>query len=165
MATSKFPIEAGHIMMFARAIGDENPIYFDAEYGERMGLGGVIAPPTYLQASAQYDSDYGLRPRQGQPWMGSGRTPTGRVPDGESSGESKGAGGLHAEQHFEFLRPIHPGDVLYPTRRLGDTWEKQGRRGGTLVFSESVTEYRDASDQVVAIARSIGVRTQQPVAS
>ncbi len=66
-------------MMFARAIGDENPIYFDAEYGEKVGLGGVIAPPTYLQASAQYDPDYGLRPRQGQPWIGSGRTPTGLV--------------------------------------------------------------------------------------
>jgi hypothetical protein len=165
MATSKFPIEAGHIMMFARAIGDENPIYFDAEYGERMGLGGVIAPPTYLQASAQYDSNYGLRPRQGQPWFGSGRTPTGRDPGAESSGESKGGGGLHAEQHFEFFRPIRPGDVLHSTVRQGETWEKQGRRGGPLLFSESVTEYRDASDELVAIARSVGVRTQQPVAS
>jgi hypothetical protein len=34
-----------------------------------------------------------------------------------------------------------------------------------LVFSESITEYRDESDELVAIARSIGVRTQQPVAN
>jgi hypothetical protein len=165
MTTSRFPIEAGHIMMFARAIGDENPIYFDAEYGVRSGLGGVIAPPTYLQASAQFDPDYGLRPRPGQPWFGSGRTPTGRVPEKEGAEESKGGGGLHAEQHFEFLRPIRPGDVLHSTMRQGATWEKVGRRGGPLVFSESITEYRDASDELVAIARSIGVRTQQPVAS
>jgi hypothetical protein len=165
MTAPVFPIEAGHIMMFARAIGDENPIYFDAEYGEKVGLGGVIAPPTYLQASAQYDPDYGLRPRQGQPWIGSGRTPTGLVRETGGSGESKGGGGLHAEQHFEFLRPIRPGDVLHSTWRLGETWEKQGRRGGALVFSESITEYRDESDELVAIARSIGVRTQQPVAN
>ena len=30
MATDHFPIEAGHIMLFARSIGDTNPIYHDA---------------------------------------------------------------------------------------------------------------------------------------
>jgi len=29
-----FPVEAGHIMLFARAVGDENPIYHDAEYAK-----------------------------------------------------------------------------------------------------------------------------------
>ena len=32
MAVDKFPIEAGHIMLFARSIGDANPIYYDAEH-------------------------------------------------------------------------------------------------------------------------------------
>ena len=31
MATITFPIEATHILMFARSIGDENPVYHDAE--------------------------------------------------------------------------------------------------------------------------------------
>ena len=31
MAIDKFPVEATHILMFARAIGDTNPIYADAE--------------------------------------------------------------------------------------------------------------------------------------
>ena len=35
MAVDKFPIEAGHIMMFARSIGDPNPIYYDADYAEK----------------------------------------------------------------------------------------------------------------------------------
>ena len=29
MSKKSMPIEKGHIMMFARAIGDENPIYSD----------------------------------------------------------------------------------------------------------------------------------------
>src|SRR5690554_3627301 len=33
--TIKFPIEASHIMMFARSIGDTNPIYHDEEYAKK----------------------------------------------------------------------------------------------------------------------------------
>ena len=30
----KFPIEAGHILLFARAVGDDNKIYADADYAK-----------------------------------------------------------------------------------------------------------------------------------
>ena len=45
----------------------------------------------------------------------------------------------------------------------GNTWEKQGRRGGKLVFSESVTEYRDQNGELVVTARGVGVRTETVV--
>jgi acyl dehydratase len=77
MAVERFPIEAGHVMMFARSIGDPNPVYSDAEHAAASGVGGLIAPPTFVQASAQFDPDYGLRPRIGKPWFGSGRYPSG----------------------------------------------------------------------------------------
>ena len=32
MAVDRFPIEASHILMFARAVGDDNQIYYDADY-------------------------------------------------------------------------------------------------------------------------------------
>jgi acyl dehydratase len=67
MAVKEFPIEASHILMFARAINDPNPIYADAEYAARSDVGAVIAPPTFTQASAQFDPDYFLRPKFGQP--------------------------------------------------------------------------------------------------
>lgn len=35
MAVKRFPIEAGHVMMFARSIGDPNPVYFDETYAHR----------------------------------------------------------------------------------------------------------------------------------
>ena len=62
MAVEKFPVEAGHIMMFARAVGDTNKIYHDAAYARNTEPGTVIAPPTFVQASAQFNPDYHLRP-------------------------------------------------------------------------------------------------------
>ena len=55
MPAERFPVEAGHIMLFARAIGDANQIYYDADYARNTEPGEVIAPPTFVQASAQFD--------------------------------------------------------------------------------------------------------------
>jgi hypothetical protein len=159
MAAEKFPIEASHIMMFARAIGDANKIYYDEDYAKNTEPGSVIAPPTFVQASAQFDPDYRLRPKIGQAWFGSGKEPTGVPPDTGAGG----GGGLHAEQHYEYHRHIKPGDVLIPTVKPGETWEKQGRRSGKLVFTETITEYRDQNGELVITARGVGVRTERPV--
>ncbi len=162
MAVDRFPIEAGHIMMFARSIGDPNPIYHDADYAAGTEPGGVIAPPTFVQASAQYDPDYPLRPKIGAPWFGSGGTPTGTPAGGTGGAGGGNSGFLHAEQHYEYHRHPAPGDVLTATVRPGETWEKQGRRAGKLIFVETITEYRDQNGDLVVTARSIGVRTERP---
>lgn len=162
MAVDKFPVEASHIMMFARAIGDPNPIYSDADAAAGTEPGGMIAPPTFVQASAQFDPEYPLRPKIGEPWFGSGKEPTGvkrEKKEGEGSGAA--AGGLHAEQHYEYHRHVRPGDVLTATTRPGETWEKQSKRAGRLVFTESITEYRDQSGELVVTARGVGVRTEK----
>ena len=58
MAVDKFPVEGSHIMMFARSIADDNQIYYDADYAKSTEAGGVIAPPTFAQSSAQFDPTY-----------------------------------------------------------------------------------------------------------
>ncbi len=164
MAVERFPIEAGQIMLFARAIGDPNPIYSDAEYAAATEPGGIIAPPTFVQASAQYDPDYPLRPKTGEPWFGSGREPTGvQRGAGGGDGGSGGGTGLHAEQHFEYHRPLRPGEVLSVTTKRGESWEKQGRRAGLLKFSELIQEFRDQSGEPVVTARIVSVRTERVV--
>jgi len=165
MTAPRFPIEAGHIMVFARAIGDFNPVYFDPTYAATTDVGGIIAPPTFVQASAQYDPDYPLRPHAGEPWIGSGRTASGKPPRRENGDGNVAAGGtgLHAEQHYEYYRPIRSGEVLTLSARLGETWTKEGRRGGQLQFRETITEFRGSDGELVVIARSIGVRTSQRV--
>ncbi|MAV25550.1 MAG: hypothetical protein CMQ05_05465 [Gammaproteobacteria bacterium] len=171
MAVDKFPIEYSHIMMFARSVGDTNNIYYDGDYAASTEPGAVIAPPTFVQASAQFDPDYFLRPKIGAEWFGSGKGPTGITPkpktDAEKSGEKKEStgGGLHAEQHYVYHRHPKVGDVLTATNKPGKTWEKQGRRGGNLVFNESITEYRDQNGELVVTATGVGVRTERPATS
>jgi N-terminal half of MaoC dehydratase len=161
MAAKRFPVEASHILMFARSVGDDNPVYSDADAAAKTEAGGIIAPPTFAQASAQFDPDYFLRPKIGQPWFGSGKEATGVKR--AAGGGGGGGGGLHAEQHFEYHRHLKPGDVLTATTQPGKTWEKESARAGKLVFSESVTEYRDQNGELVITARGVGVRTERPV--
>ncbi len=162
MSVDRFPIEASHIMMFARSIADDNQIYYDEEYAKGTEPGTIIAPPTFAQASAQFDPDYVLRPKIGEPWFGSAKEATGVKREGGGSGGG-GGGGLHAEQHFEYHRHLKPGDVLSAEVKPGKTWEKASKRAGKLLFSETITEYRDQNGELVITARGVGVRTERPV--
>jgi acyl dehydratase len=156
MTIERFPVEATHIMMFARAIGDPNPAYADPDSPEAQAFGGVVAPPTFSMAGSQFDSDTVLRPKPGEPWFGSGREPSGAVR--ESSGL------LHAEQVFEYHQPLRAGMELVATEREGKSWEKESKRGGLLKFSETITDYRDAATgELVVSATLVGVITERPV--
>ena len=158
MAKITFPVEAGHIMMFARAIGDTNPVYQDAAAAKQSEAGGIIAPPTFAQAVAQFDPDYPCAEARAS----HGSAPA-RPPSGVEGKPSSGGGGLHAEQHFEYHRPLRPGDVLTVETRPGKTWERESKRAGKLTFRERVTEYRDQKGELVVTARSVGVTTERPV--
>ena len=146
MTVQRFPIEAGQVLVFRRALGHE-----DAERDADTSSDALV-PATFVQASAHFDPDYILRPRPGTPWFGSGRD-AGSVPDG--------GGGLHAEQHYEFHQPVRVGMVLSATEREGRTWQKTGR-SGTLLFSEWITEYVDADGLPVVTATSVGVQQRHP---
>lgn len=152
MAKFTFPVEASHILMFARSLGEQNPAFIGANDGGE--LGELTAPPTFVQAAAQFDPDFHLRPKPGATWFGSAREPGGQA------GEAPSSGNLHAEQHFEFLRPIRAGDVLSVEKREGAQWEKPSRRGGVLKFSESFSEYRDLSGALVCVSRTVVINTQ-----
>lgn len=158
MAVERFPVEATHIMMFARAIGDPNPVYADPESPEAAEFGGVIAPPTFAMASAQFDPDNPLMPKLGEPWFGSGAEATG-VEQREMTGR------LHAEQHFEYHRPLRAGEVLRTIERPGATWTKESKRGGTLEFEEHFIDYVtvDTGEPVIT-ARRVSVLPSQTVA-
>jgi acyl dehydratase len=147
----RFPIEAGHIMMFARAIGDPNPIYCDEAYAKRTSLGGIIAPPTFVDAGWHYFPDFQFRPRPSQRWWGSGREASGgAAPDAIGGGSS-----LFVANELTFFRPLRPGMVLTVIAQRGRTWEKDGRRAGRLAFREVSLEYRDHASDELYVSRSM----------
>ncbi len=155
-----FPVEAGQILQFARAIGDPNPVYADPAYAARGEVGGIVAPPTFTQAADHYDPGYERRPQPGRPWLGSGAAPI-----GSTSGpmNTEGGSGFHAEQRFEYHQPVRPGQVLTVDVKPGRTWTKQGRRGGRLRFNETIQEFRDESGALVVTATFVGVTTERRV--
>ncbi len=150
MQAYEFPIERGHVMAFARSLGDDNPIYHDADYAAATELRSLIAPPTFTQCAARFAPPpevAGHRPREDA-------TTTGAAP---SSAGSE----LHAEQHFVYLRPVRVGETLVAASRPGTSWTKVGRRGGVLTFTESFTDFRDADGNMVVAARTVAVRTSR----
>ena len=54
MAARRFPVEAGHVLAFTRALGAADP-------PGGLPSAGDAAPPTFAIASAQFDPDYPLR--------------------------------------------------------------------------------------------------------
>ena len=56
-----FPVDLTSIMLFASAIGETNPIYYDEAYAAQTPLGKVIAPPSFASAGAHWDPDYFLK--------------------------------------------------------------------------------------------------------
>jgi acyl dehydratase len=162
MAEHEFPVDRTAILTFAAAIGETNPIYWDEAYAKGTPLGGVIAPPTFGIAAAHWNPDYGLR--------GVRQIPARRDAEAapRAGGERSAGGGslarvLHGEQRFEYKKPLQPGMKLTVSTRPGESWEKEGKRGGKLRFAETVTEYRDAAGELVLVATSVSVLTEKAV--
>lgn len=139
-AAGSLHVEAGHVAMPVHAFGEQ------CAYGERE-----LAPLIFTQAAAHEDPESPLRPHPDRPWKGSGVT---------ASGAEANAGPpwLHAEQHFEYRRPIRVGEMLEWTRRDGRSWMKSGS-SSVIQFAEEITEFRDANGELVVT--SIIVRAQR----
>jgi hypothetical protein len=133
-------VELGKIREFARATKSTNPAYLRDD--------NPVAPATFLASSAFWSD-----PEAGQHQAGEGFSGYERL--------------LHGAQEYVFFgEPPRAGTVLTVTSRPGASYEKTGRRGGVMKFSEQVTEYRDQSGALVAEAHGTIIETSQaPTAS
>lgn len=153
MGTSfKVPIEAGHIELFARAIGDSNPGHGSSDPVH----GGVLAPPTFLTIADHFDPEFLRRPRADLRW-----------PDENLQLERDGRPHalFHVNQSFEYLRHVYSGETLYASRAEPRVWHKLGRRGGRLEFVERTTEFRDGTGNTVVRSTWLDVATETDHAS
>ncbi len=66
---------------------------------------------------------------------------------------------LHGGQEFIFERPLFAGDVLKGEPGETKSYEKKGRRGGTMKFIESETIFRDAQGEIVLRSRNTLIQT------
>ena len=130
---STMPLERGKIREFARACKTSNPAYTE----ERS----PVVPPTFL-TTVNF-------------WAGGGTSPMQRL-------DIDLRRLLHGGQEYVFHGPPpRAGTELTFQTRVDKIYEKEGRRGGTMTFIETVTEFKDPTGALVAEARSTAIVTGQ----
>ncbi len=121
-------VEKGAIRRFAESLGDYNPIYYDEEYARASGYPTIVAPPTF---PASFHSAADLRELLGV--------------------QIKSL--LHAEQSFEYDRPIFAGDRIFVATRVADVQERTGPTGGRMDIAVIEDEGKDEEGNVVFRAK------------
>jgi acyl dehydratase len=136
LAEFTYLVERCKIREMAQAIGDPNPLYLDPDAARAEGYPDVIAPLTFGTCVNL--------------WGGPGFQEL-CVQLGVNPLKL-----LHAEQEYEYLAPIHPGDLLRATIRVADVYTKEGR-GGIMRFIVLETTSTNQRGEEVLIGRSVPV--------
>lgn len=69
---------------------------------------------------------------------------------------------LHGEEEYIYHGDLpRAGQTLMVESRIGERFEKRGKRGGVMRFAVIICEFRDASGQLVAEQRSTIVETAE----
>jgi acyl dehydratase len=123
-----FTVDRDRVSQFARAIGEGNPIYLDAEAAKEAGYPEQVAPPTFPTVLQLAASGYVVNDQE----LGLNYS---RV--------------VHGEQEFVYSRPIVVGDELHAVPRIADIYAK-----GANEFLVTEAEIRDASGELVCVSRS-----------
>lgn len=103
-------VEKGRLRLFAKAVGEDNPIYYDEHAAVAAGHRSLPVMPTFF---------FCLEMEQPDPyaWFKTLNIPL--------------ANALHAEQYFKFTNMAYAGDVLTYQSEVIDIYEK---KGGALEF-------------------------------
>ena len=125
-----YDVEKGAVIKFARAIGDDNPLFQDEKAARNGPHGGLIAPPTFLRSLTAGEAK-SVFPRP--------------FPNNLDGGSE-----------YEFFEPIRVGDRITVTRAIVDLNERQGRLG-TMLFTVSETRYVNQFGQLAATQRTTGI--------
>ena len=131
------PEELGRaaIRYFARAVGDDNPLYTDDGYARACGHDGVIAPPTLVCETVQYAD----LPRDAEGYAGPSwglEVPRTRTVRGGNA--------------YTFSRPVRPDDVVTATWRIVDMTERTTRDGRAMLVVTSEARYTDQRGGLLA---------------
>lgn len=98
-------VEKGRLRFFAKATGQDDPVYLDEDAARAAGYRSLPAPPTFL-FSLEFE---GREPFKLFNRLG---VDLNRV--------------LHGEQEFEYLSPICAGDTITVRQKVLDITEKKG---------------------------------------
>lgn len=125
-------VEKGQLAFFAKAIGEDNPIYCDEDAAKNAGYRGIVAPPTYTFSLNNL----------------SRRDPFAYMPEIGMDISNV----LHAEEKFEYFGDICAGDVLTMQEEIVDIYDK---KGGALQFFVTEMPVINQDGKVVVKATNV----------
>jgi acyl dehydratase len=110
-------IELADVRRFAEAIGDPNPLFSDADYARTLGFPASLTPPTYVVRYLAALGEVGLDEQHTQV--------------------------LHAEQAYEYTRPLHVGDQLEVWHRVASVRQTRRADGMAILALETLGQTPD----------------------
>ena len=129
----KVLVEAGRLRFFAKATGQDDPVYTDEAAARAAGYPALPVPPTFLFClEMEAPNPSAIRDLLGMDYRKL----------------------LHGEQGFSFHAPAFAGDTLTFTQRIDDIYDK---KNGALEFVVRKTRVTNQHDQLVAELRCVTV--------
>ncbi len=129
-----FEVERSHITSFARAIGDDNPLWTDEVAARRSRYGGLIAPPTFTRLI-----------------VNSLRLP------GTVQYALPGTVQVDGGTQWHYFEPIRPGDRITQFRKIIDVYERQGS-AGPLLFIITNCRFVNQFDETAVTMTGVTIR-------
>ena len=128
-------VEKGQLRFFAKATGQNDPIYVDEEAAKAAGFAALPAPPTFL---------FSLDLMQPDPFAlyRSLKVDLTRI--------------LHGEQRFRYAVPVCAGDTITLRTRITDLYEKKNGAMEFIVLETQATNQR--GEDVGGMTRVVVVR-------
>ena len=129
------PMGRAAFRYFARAIGDDNPLYRDPAAARAAGYRDVIAPPTLLCETNQYVD----RPRDEEGYIGH----LWKLPVGPCRQVRGG-------NAYEFFKPVYPDDVVQAEWEIVDMAERTSGSGAPMLIVTSMARYTNQDGELLA---------------
>ncbi|MGE2836901.1 MaoC family dehydratase N-terminal domain-containing protein [Mycobacterium sp. SMC-4] len=135
---STVDVERGRVAMFAKAIGETDPIYFDVEAARAAGHSDLLAPPTFVFGlDLEHSDTLGVL---------------------EAHGVDLSTV-LHGEQRFTYHGEVHAGDTLSLRAEFTDYYSK---RNGALEFLVRRSQLTSGGDLVAEMESVSVIRNGAP---
>jgi uncharacterized OB-fold protein/acyl dehydratase len=146
--TCPYPVNEPMIHHWCDAIGDRNPSYLDTEFAAGSSRGGIVAPPTMLQAWTMR----GLRPATEEEEAYASRATDQKSPM-QLLDEAGFTSVVATNCEQEYFRDLRPGDHLTHTVEVESISPEKKTGLGVGHFLTQLYSFRDADGEVVGTMR------------
>lgn len=135
------PVNVAQIRHWCDAIGDANPVYLDERAARASSHGGIVAPPTMLQAWVM----------QGLPGPKGPGAPQNEVTEILDEAGFTSVVATNCEQ--EYVRYVRPGDLITAITTLEEVTDEKETALGVGHFVTTLVTYTDQRGEVVGRQR------------